>query len=107
LVEREEISRGIAAGHTIRAIRPCGSPTARIICQHSHSKEAKNLPSDAPDLASTDDTDSLAVQVEAYKSIKGKVQLAHAIECAMGLAVQRQQQGNSMFSKASCRRQRR
>src|SRR5215472_6858902 len=69
-----------------------------IICQHSHSKPTKNLPSDAPNLASADNAGSLAVQVEAYKSIQREVQLAHTIECAMGLPVQRQQQGNSMFS---------
>src|SRR5215472_5697101 len=78
----------------------------RIICQHSHSKPAKNLSSDTPDLASADNTGSLAVQVEAYKSIKRKVQLAHTIECAMDLAVQRQQQGNSMFSYGMRRIQR-
>src|SRR5215831_15885436 len=69
-----------------------------VICQHSHAKAAKNLSGDTPDLAGTDDAGSLAVQVEAYKSVQRKIQLTHAIECAMGLAVQRQQQGHSVFS---------
>jgi hypothetical protein len=50
-----------------------------------------------PDLAGTDDTGSLAVEVEPHKSIEGKVQLAYAVERAMDLPVQCEQQRNSMF----------
>src|SRR5262249_18814038 len=65
-----------------------------VIGKYSHPKAAKNLARNSPDLAGADDTGSLPVEIETYKSIEGKVQLAYAVERPMDLPVQCEQQRN-------------
>src|SRR5262245_1858323 len=69
-----------------------------VISKHLHPEPAKNLPRNSPDLARADQACSLAVEVEPHQAVERKVQLSHAVEGAMYLAVQREQQGNSVLS---------
>lgn len=68
-----------------------------IIGQHSHPEPAKTLRRYAAGLCPCLQYRRLAVEVEADNSAERKVQLAYAIECAMDLAVQREQQRYGMF----------
>src|SRR5262245_44817303 len=69
-----------------------------VISKHPHPEPAKNLSCHSPDLARADQSCSLAVEVEPHQTVERKVQFSHAVEGAMYLAVQREQQGNSVFS---------
>src|SRR6516225_1221925 len=70
----------------------------KVISNRPHPKPATYLPCHSPDLARADQACSLAVEVEPDQAVERKVQLAHAVEGAMYLAVQREQQGNSVLS---------
>src|SRR5215475_12488101 len=70
----------------------------QVIGKHPHPEPAKNLPRNSPDLARADEPRSLSVEVETHQPVERKIQLPHAVECPMCLAVQSEQQGNGVFS---------
>ena len=75
---------------------PCSSgPIGRgkwIEGEHLQPESAQDLRSNAPDFAGTENTGSLAVQVEADKPAEREVEVMHAVTCARNLAIEREQQ---------------
>ena len=65
--------------------------------QHATAESGQDPGQDGANGSGSDDPSGLAVQVEAEQPVEGEVALAHAVEGTVGLAVQRQNQGEGML----------
>ncbi len=92
------LAASVRGVHVLDAV--LGGPVAirkRIVGQHLHAEAAQDLGDDAADLAGADDAGGLAVQVEADQAVEREVQFADAVEGAVNLAIERQQQRDGVL----------
>lgn len=64
---------------------------------HAAAEAAHDAREGAPDEAGADDAHGLAAEIEAEEPLKGEIAFAHPVEGAVGVAVEREDQGHRMF----------